>query len=72
MKKKLKFEIMECSLVRNKVTQTVMVDECPFYHVLSETKKEKLIDEMQFGFIVKVTNLSMELNINSIKLHQLK
>ena len=60
MKKKLKFEIMEYSLVRNEVTQTVMVDECPFYHVLSATKKERLIDEMQFGFIVKVTDLSME------------
>ncbi|MGG7059661.1 hypothetical protein ACQPUZ_15435 [Clostridium tertium] len=60
MKKKLRFEIMEYSLVRNEVTQTIMVDECPFYHVLSATKKVKLIDEMQFGFIVKVTDLSME------------
>ena len=60
MKKKLRFEIMEYSLARNEVTQTIMVDECPFYHVLSATKKVKLIDEMQFGFIVKVTDLSME------------
>lgn len=58
--KKLRFEIMEYSLARNEVTQTVMVDECPFYHVLSATKKIKLIDEMQFEFIVKVTDLSME------------
>lgn len=60
MKKKLRFEIMEYSLVRNEVTQTIMVDECPFYHVLSSTKKIELINEMKFGFIVKVTDLSME------------
>lgn len=60
MKKKLRFEIMEYSLARNEVTQTIMVDECPFYHVLSAVKKIELIDEMQFGFIVKATDLSME------------
>ena len=58
--KKLRFEIMEYSLARNEVTQTVMVDECPFYHVLSAVEKIELIDEMQFVFIVKVTDLSME------------